>query len=507
MTLSLALYLLLGALCTIFCFTTAASAAIRVPEHRRKHRLWAFLAGSLLPLTVAGTVLGTALGYRVLTPLGFVLPGLVLVGTWANMVTMRRQSIGVRLLHLPVFAFNTLLLGIYAVRLAQDLCGADLTVYGAAVTAGYGLLQHRVGQIGAESNPIWVHLPFLLPLAVHYQWPQKIVLVASSTLSCCLLAVLVAVMPFAYHRANSYWNADPPTPELKAGFTVGVQMPWAIRIAPLSRREMWRQQVLVLGVKSLSFVARPDLFEDKELLRQVREEISFARDNNLEVIAVAMPPAQIYLQPTLDVTRLGEAMAPLHRMLAKELSPDILVLFAGPFGQLVPFATRPGTIDDWLNVFHRSTEVVRRADSSVRVAVSLESRAPHAQELFRRLKANDGPVDVVGLSVFPGKHTMDEIQAGMEMLTQWCVRVPGDKDVRVLEIGASPHANGGERGQWHFLRAALVFATRTRTVTGATIVSLIDEDMAFGLLAADGRRRRSWSGLHEFLNPSAKPPR
>jgi hypothetical protein len=506
-TLSLSLYLLLGGLCTVFCFATAASAAIRVPEHHRTHRLWAFLTGSLLPLAVAGTVLGTAMGYSILTPLGLLLPGLVLAGTWSNMITMRTQSMGVRLLHLPVVTFNTLLLGIYTLRLAQDLCGADLTVYGAAVTAGYGLMQHRVGQIGAESNPIWVHLPFLLPLAVRYHWPHKIVLAMSSALSCCLLAVLVAVMPFAYHRASSYWNAEPAMPELRAGFTIGVQMPWAIRIAPQSRRAMWQQQALELGVKSVSFVVRPDLFDDGELLRQVQEEISFARSYDLEVIAVAMPPAQIYLQPALDVARLGEAMAPLHGKLAETLSPDILVLYAGPFGQLVPFATRPGTIDDWLNVFYRSAAEVRRTNSSVRVAVSLESRAPHAQELFRRLKADDGPVDVVGLSVFPGKHTMEEIQAGMDMLTQWCESVPGDKEVRVLEIGASPHADGGELGQWHFLQAALVFATRTRIVTGATIVALIDEDMSFGLLAADGRRRRSWSGLHELLNPSAKPPR
>jgi hypothetical protein len=93
------------------------------------------------------------------------------------------------------------------------------------------------------------------------------------------------------------------------------------------------------------------------------------------------------------------------------------------------------------------------------------------------------------------------------MLGLWCEKVPGDKPVRILETGASPYGCGGERGQWNFLKAVLAFSSSTRGVTGITIVSLTDQQDAFGLLAADGRRRVSWHGLRSVLKPSSGPPR
>ena len=506
-TLSLFLYLVLAGHCTILCLWTAGSAALRVPEHGGAHRFWAFLSASLLPPAVAATVLGVALGHDLLTPLGILLPVLVLAATWANAVTLRGQGIGLRLLYFPVFAFNTLLVGIYTVRIAQDLCGADLTVFGTAITGAYGLLQDRVGQIGADSNPVWLHLPFLLPLCLRFRWPHKAALLLSSAVSCGLLAVLLTAMPFAYTRAKSYWDANPPTLELTQHFNVGVQVPWALRVAPPEQRQLWRQQILELGARSVSFVARPDLFEDRALLHQVQEEIGFARDRGLEIVALAMPPAELHLRPAKDVVELGEVMAPLHWLLAEKLSPDLLILFAGPFGQLTPFTTRPGRIDEWMEVYRLRATEVAQANPAVRVAVSLESRAPHAAEMFRRLKAPESPVHVVGLSVFPGHHTMSEMEGCLDLLTLWCERAPGDKPVRILETGASPYGHGGERGQWNFLQTVLEFCITARNVTGATIVNLTDRELAFGLLAADGRRRHAWHQLRSLLNPPTQPPR
>ena len=48
-------------------------------------------------------------------------------------------------------------------------------------------------------------------------------------------------------------------------------------------------------------------------------------------------------------------------------------------------------------------------------------------------KADDSPVDVVGLSIFPGHRTMDEVRAGLDVLTRWCARVPGDRKLKVIE--------------------------------------------------------------------------
>ena len=505
-TLSLFLYLLLGGFCTVLSLWTAASAAIRAPENHVSHRFWAFVAASLLPPAIAASVLGVALGQDFITPIAITLPVLVLAGTWANTITLRDQGIGLRLLHLPVFVFNTLLVGIYTVRIVQDLCGADLTVFGTAVTGAYGLLQHRVGQLGADSNPVWLHLPFLLPVCLRYRWPQKTALVLSSSIALSLLTVLVAATPFAYTRAKSYWDATPPTPVLSAEFPVGVQVPWTDRVTSLEQREKWRQQVLELGARSVSFVVRPDLFQDLELLGQVQDEIRFARDLGLEVVALSMPPPELNIRPAQDVVELGEVMAPLHWLVAEKLAPDLLVLFSGPFGQLTRFTNRGGTIAEWLEVFELRASEVAQANPEVRVAVSLESRAPHAREMFRRLK-DDGPVDVVGLSMFPGLHTMPEIEAGLVMLGLWCEKVPGDVPVRILETGASPYGCGGERGQWNFLQAVLAFSSSTRGVTGITIVALTDQQDAYGLLAADGRRRVSWHGLRRVLNPAANPPR
>ena len=94
-------------------------------------------------------------------------------------------------------------------------------------------------------------------------------------------------------------------------------------MTPLEQREVWRQQVAELGARSVSFVVRPDLFQDLELLGQVQEEILVARERGLEIVALSMPPPELNIRPAQEVVELGEVMAPLHWLVAEKLAGSI----------------------------------------------------------------------------------------------------------------------------------------------------------------------------------------
>lgn len=496
------LFLAMTGFTALLCMWAAVSALTGSREMRLLHRVWALTTAVLLPPVTLAAALAMKLDVSWLVAVAALLPLLVLTAAWCNVTTVQEQSFAIKLLHVPVFLFNALLAGIYAVRATQDQFGFDLGTWGTAVTGGHALLQDIVGQAAADQNPIWFYLPFLLPLSSMYRWPHKLALFFSSAASTALLGLLVTLMPFAYTRAQSY-RADPQDEisSLPAGMSIGVFMPWAKTLSE-EAVTAWREDLHALHARSVTIEIEPAAIADEHLVAQILAEIGQARDRGVEIVAIARPGIDVLTGGLRELT-LG--MAQLQWLAAEKLSPDLFVLYAGPFGRLSELTVKVGTIEEWMQAIARSAGEVRQANPDVKVAVAIENPAPHAEELFRRLRAADSPVDVVGLSIAPLGGPASEAYAKLATLSAWMKRNPGPRPVRILETGASPFATGGELGQWHFLHSVLTFAIE-HGVKAVSIDALADPDSMLGLVARDGRRRLAFRRLQELLGQGQATP-
>ncbi len=504
------LYLVLIGFTTALCLWAAATSTLRIQEHGVAHRAWTFVAGLLLPPVLAVTALCDLHGYGAWKPIGVALPALTIAITWSNVMTLRDQHFLAKLLHAPIFVFNTTLAGIYAVRAAQDVGGADFGSLGATLTATHTALQTWVGHRDADSLPIWLHLPIALPLCLHFRFTHGLVLLVAAFVATALLSVLALAAPAASFRVDSYRGNAPTVPLADAArLEVGVRIAWP-QLAGSETVEL-QQRLQSLGIDHLVVDVDPELFRDDATVERVARELQTLRDRGLTIVA-SVRPARIYrVVPAADLVELGAAMAKTQWLCAERLAPDLSILFTGPFGELARQLVRPGTLDEWSETIHRAARESRQANPAVRVAVALDATGPHGEELYRRLKADDSPVDVVGFAVHVGGRPLAEIEAHLATLARWCERVPGDRPVRVLDAGAGPHTCGGELGQWHFLATILRFAATTPAIRGVVLGTAIDRSDAFGLLAGNGRPRRAYLEIARMLGarhaPAARPPR
>ena len=505
MTLSLVLWLVLGGFAVLLCLWAAATAALRVDEHDTVHRGWTFLAGTLLPPAMLAVAFAAGMDRTLLTAATAALPVLVIAGTWSNVMTLKDQVLVLKLLHLPVLAFNAALAGIYGVRALQELCGIDLGTWGTTITTGHALLQVWIGQQGAETNPMWLHLPFLLPLWLRYQWQHKLALLLACLMAVAMGSLLVMGMPLAYIKAQSYREApiepskDEPLKELPATLPVGVKVPWGERMMTEQRLGEWRSHLAGLAVDHVAVEVGPELFADEPLLLQVKREIGMARQRGLAIVVVAQPPLQFGTIPARDLNELAHTMLVVQQQAAKQLEPDLLVLFSGPFGRLSDLLAKNGTLEQWKEVIVEAATRARAARPTMRLSVAIEHQALHAYELFRWLKANESPVEVVGLALYPGSRTMEEVQAMLATAERWCRRTPGDRPTYVVETGACPYTCGGELGQWNFLRTLLAVACRAAPQGGVCIDSLIDGTAAQGLVSRTDHQRYAYWQLDYML--------
>jgi hypothetical protein len=500
------LFVLFSAVAVAMCLWTAVSALRGIPEHDKSHRAWTLAAASLLPPVTALTAFGPWLELPGTRPLIAILPVLIVAGTWSNAMTLRDQGLLRNTLHLPVFAFNTGLAGLYAVRAAQDLSGADLGTWGTAITGGHALLMTFVGDRAADTNPVWLHLPLLLPLWLRYGAAHTLALAACSAIAAALVATLAAAMPLAFDRAESYRRPVDPPAAMRSGQRVGVEVAWADRLLSPDERDDERARLSGLGVDMVTIEVGPELFEDAALLRQTREELDFARARGLTVTVACRPPARFGRIPAADVAELSRAMAKVHWLAAEKLAPDVLFLYTGPFGSLDRATARIGTIDEWTELARRGASEARQGNPAVAVGIVLDSRAPHAEELFVRLGADDSGIDILGLSVRPDALTPDDLETALRVLDRWCRRIDRDRPIWLCGTGACPWSTGGELGQWHFLATVLSWAARNQRITGVSISALTDERHR-GMLARDGRPRLAYGRLRAVLRDPRPSPR
>lgn len=463
------------------------------------YRFLGFLSASLIPAAAVAYGLGGWLGVPYASWALAALPVLGILATLCNTLTISRQGVFTKLLHFPILVFNALLIGVYACRALQEIVGLDLGTPAAALTHAHAVVQTFVGHPSALTDPLWLHLPLVLPLAYSFHLGHTSMNAVCALFATGFTTLYLVTMPYAFERVSSYRAEPGELPAANAIRDVGVEVPWAEQTLTVAERDSWRQAIVELGVSHVAIAAGAELFADEVRLLQVRNEIAWSRERGLEVVACALPPRARLLRPAATVTELASDMAQLHWLLAERLAPDLLVLYAGPFEDLVPYTAGGGTLQQWVDAIRRSAADVARANADVRVAVTLGSRAPHAEELFRMLVAQDSPVHTVGLIFSPGPHNAADLTSDLDNAARWCQRIPGTRPIRILPARGGIHQCGGELGQWHFLLRILGGLEGTGRVSSATINGLIDHRGSSGLMTAEGRRRLAFRKLADRI--------
>jgi hypothetical protein len=498
MTGALLLYLAYQGFALLLCLWAACSAVQNLREHDPLHRIWTLLAALSLPL-VFGTVLYARLAGRPeLMWVEVALPVVAFATTFVNVVTLHSQGVLLKLVHTPVFVLNAALTGIFTLRVLQDWIGLDLGIFGGSILHGYGLLQGWIGQRDAAADPHWLHMPLLLPLWLRYRLHHEVTLLSGSVLACAFVGLLATRMPIARATVAGYRTAaadrhalDQLTRPLRLGFAVrGIDRPGA-------DVDAWQDQLARLRATSVTIEVAPELVEEQACLERLAAAVSPLRGGR-ELVVVVQPPRRFLGVPARDLSELSNAMAKAHWLAAERLQPDVLVAFSGPFGALASAIASPPTLERWQQTITRAAVEVRQACASTKIAVAIDHAAPHTRELFQWLAGPKSPVDIAGFALLPREQTFAQLNTDLDAFERWAQAAGSGQQVRVLLAGVSPHACGGELGQWSFLAAVLAFAQRTPNVTDVAIVSLADTRDATGLTANLGQPRVAFERLVQY---------
>lgn len=479
-------------------FWAVVSAWLGREEHGAMHRAWTLCAALLLPPTLLLAALALPLQSPALWPIAAIVPVLTLAAAWSNLATVRHRGLGTRLVHVPIAAWNGLLAAVYFVRALQDLAGEDGGAFGTSLIAGHAMLQTTIGRSDALALPIFLHLPICLPLATSIGWPHRLALGAAALASTAGLLVFAAAMPASYDRVQRF-RADAiaePAP-LAAHQSFGVRVAFGSRLRSEAERGESRALWLGLGARTLCVDVDAALFDDAERLRQVSDELSFARNEHRTVIAFARPPRALRHRPAASLGEFLDEFAKVHWLCAERLAPDWLVLFDDPFGELAAQRLELGTIDDWVAACARGADDVRRANPACRPMIVLGTRAAHGRRLFETLGRSDSPLAAIGLSIKLETLAFEDVNAAYETYSEWLASPSLQRPIWQFLIGAGPVSIGGELGQWRCIERALDFVATHHNVEGLVLDSLEDGENALGLVTVDGRTRLAYRRLRE----------
>lgn len=499
MTGSLLLYLAYQGFALLLCLWAALSAMQNVREHDPLHRAWTLLAAFALPLAF-GTALAAHLGGpRSLLWAEMLLPLVAFAITFVNVVTVHSQGFLLKLVHVPVFAFNAALTGIYTLRVLQDWLGLDLGIFGGSILHGHGLLQTWIGRSDAAANPHWLHLPLLLPLWLRFRLAHELTLLVLSVVSGLLVTLLAMRMPIARATVSGYRTAAVHVSALEKN-AKPVRLGFAVRgleVAEPRALDGWQDQLARLDAYSVTIELVPEHVEQTAVLDKIAAAVAPLRRGR-ELVVVVRPPQRFLSVPARDLGELASGMAKAHWLAAERLQPDVLVAFVGPFGSLANATASPPTLERWQQTITRAAREIRQARESVRVAVALDHAAPHTRELFKWLCHEQSPVDLAGFAMLPHQKTYTEVNADLDAFESWVRTAPPKRQVRMLLAGVSPHACGGELGQWSFLGAVLAFAQRVPGLDHVCVASLADMRDPTGLVANLGQPRLAFERLVQY---------
>lgn len=500
MTTPLLIYICITAACALLACWVSASALLTEPEVSGLHRGVA-VVGSLGAILVVGTAMVTQ--HFGLTSMHWVtsfLPAVCIAAAWSVMLSMKSGGMGTRLLSFPILVYNLLLAGVYTTITLQEIGGISLGGVGATLASADAFVQTRIGHPAALENPNWYHVPLVLPLGT------GLAAIGSTTVATAVATVLLGAfgmaLPHASSHARSYHESTAAQLDETSSDQLGCKVPWGTADLTEVEKLGIRNHLGNLGARWVTFETDLAALRDPGRQLQMREEIEWARGMNIKTCVITRPAARFFAFPASSLLELSSDMSEAQQMAAAKLNPDLLVLYAGPFGRLARLLSNPAGVSEWLDVIARSANEVRKSNQTIQLCVSFDAVDSQAHSMFAQLRGGGAHVDVVGLSIYPGERSLDQVETDLDVLRRW-LNGGGSDPVMVIECGAVPQVHGGEAGQWSFLSRVLALGQGEIEIDVVCVDALVDKHRDRGLLTFSGRRRMAYEQLQRRSSAAA----
>jgi len=434
---------------------------------------------------------------------------LLLFVVQAGYATFRRLV--TPLVGVPVIVFDLVLL---AASVARAGANAGWPIPPWLLTmqvAEAGALGVAIGP-AALASPFWLQLPLLAP-AYPARWRlSRVVRIALALVATAWSGLVLLEMPRAVRTLRGYREfARTPLRERPAGdFRIGHAILPPLTGSPSATA--LRQDLRLadsVEAQALLVTIQPEGARVTVLDSLARALDLVRRDSALLVVVLAYP-SDARTRFARDPEAYTRARVADVARIARRLRPDYLLPADAP-GRAGRLALGSPSARYWQSYITRAALAAKRADSRVKIGLSVSAFDRTDSLLYQWASAPGSPIDAVGFELFPGFRGTPALQARLRVADRW-MRASDRPGARgrehwVFAAGGYPAAHG-ERSQEQAIAGILAWATSRPRLRGVIVSEAGDYRTATGLRAPTGRQRlaarmvpRAVRGLRESAGP------
>lgn len=453
-----------------------------LPSAGRAFRILSGLCAFLLiPALVIGLLAPTAPGARILEPLAWLWPVVVVAiatqALWA--LGGGRTSTAVAL---PIALYDLVVAWVAATRWIEGQ-GALLPAWSLAPGMAVSTIGATVLGDGAFLWSAAVLVPLLVPAAparssLSGAWRAVVV-------TGCLVAVVLvgAETSSAYGAISAARVLGTGTmPErARPEFAVGLRLFGTLDGAPYSA--VARHDVALadsLGITAVHLELGPE-GAATTALDSIARSIEARRDSLVLVVTLDMARGDRRALRTDDAWL--RARLALIEQIVQHLNPDVLLPADG-----VASPSDAGAVRWWQSYYERAARSARRIDRDVSIALATDAGTPADSALCDWVMQGGSPVDAVALLVRPHGGTPSRFTGALAAVTRWASLARAAPSVWLMAVPASP-AVAGEVAQQRLVRHALQWGASRTWVRGVIAGDASDVLSITGLRTATGRSR------------------
>lgn len=455
----------------------------------------------IVPALVVHLLSGSLLTGHAFASIAWVWPLTVaLVGAQAIYATARgllSPAIGI-----PISIYDTVLALIYAAAYAVSVGQPITNPFLALVAAERGAIALSAQPL-ALVLPWFLYIPIIAPCA-----PAPRGLAGSgrgvmATLAVLWGALILVALPGAAHAVRSYerFSAERLRERPDRDFTIGLKIfPTLGTVVPTSSEQRDLALADSIGAQALSVYISPR-GASEAALNALAESLEDARTGRLLIVALDFSHARVSAPAAHPSGELGSYLDARLRdvgRIARILRPDYLVPVVNPTGAAAVLSA--SSSKSWRRYITSAARAAHRANSATRVMVHIGGFGPRDSSLYAWAASSSAPVDAVALTLFPGLHGAEEIQAGERTADAWLAaqRPTSPKEHWILEAGGYPAVHG-DLSQARALWDILAWATNHPAVKGVIAFEASDYAQRVGLQTPSGRFRLATGTLKRAI--------
>ncbi len=457
--------------------------------------LCAFL---LVPALLVGLLGPTAPGSRVLDPLAWLWPavvvGVAVQALWALLSGRASASVA-----FPIALFDLVVAWVAVARWLEGH-GAQLPAWWLAPGMAASSLGAAALGDGAFLWSAAALFPLLVP-AAPARWRLSGAWRASVAVGCVVALVLAGTeMPSAYGAlaAERALGGGAMPERARTEFAVGLRLFGTLSGAPSSL--VARHDVALadsLGVTALHIELQPDGATANALDSMARSIL--ARRDSL-VLVVTLDLARDDRRPLPADDAWMAARTTLIERIVRHLHPDVLLPAEG-------LSAWPGAagVPQWQAYYGQVARTARRLDRDVIIALATDAGTPADSALCDWVMGGGSPVDAIALAVRAHSDTPVRLERALAAMARWVSLARAAPSVWVLGVPSSP-AVAGEQAQQRLVRHALLWGASRDWVRGVIAGDASDVLAATGMRTPSGRSRGALSEVGAALRALRDAP-